>query len=120
MPDNSEQLILKVARVCHEANRAWCIANCDYSQLLWDHAPEWQMNSAVAGVRGVLEGNGPEQSHLGWLAQKEADGWVYGDVKDPAATPPTHPCMRPYDELPEEQKRKDHMFVAIVNALMLA
>lgn len=107
----------KIARVCHEANRAWCAANGDDSQAAWDDAPAWQRESALEGVTGVLAGNGPEQSHLSWLAAKEAGGWVFGKVKDADATPPTHPCMRPYAELPPEQKLKDHLFVGIVRAL---
>lgn len=104
-----------IARVCHEANRAWCEANGDHSQPLWDDAPEWQRKSALIGVEGALGGNTPEQSHESWLAVKEADGWVYGEVKDPEAK--THPCFVPYNELPAEQRVKDHLFVAIVSTL---
>jgi hypothetical protein len=107
----------QIAMVCHEANRAWCAARGDYSQPSWSQAPEWQRASAIAGVMAALDGATPEQSHSVWLEVKRDAGWVYGPVKDPYADPPTHPCMVPYEDLPPEQRVKDHLFVAIVRAL---
>ena len=40
----------EIARVCHEANRAYCINLGDTSQSSWDEAPEWQRISANTGV----------------------------------------------------------------------
>jgi hypothetical protein len=74
--------------------------------------------SALRGVEGVLAGNGPEQSHESWLAEKKADGWRYGPIKDPAAK--THPCFVPYAELPPEQKGKDAIFVGVVREVAKA
>jgi len=106
-----------IARVCHEANRAWCAEHGDQSQPPWDAAPEWQRTSAIAGVEHALANpdGTPRDSHESWLKHKDADGWTYGPVKDPEAK--THPCMLPYDELPPEQRAKDALFTAIVRAL---
>jgi hypothetical protein len=49
------------------------------------------------------------------MADKVAAGWHYGEVKDAEAK--THPCMVAYEELPFEQRVKDHVFRAIVSAL---
>lgn len=111
----SKARIERIARVCHEANRAWCTANGDTSQPTWDAAPDWQRESALSGVQGALAGNTPEQSHESWLAEKTRTGWRYGPVKDPVAK--THPCMVPYQQLSPEQQAKDHLFTAIVRAL---
>jgi hypothetical protein len=107
----------RIAIVCHEANRIWCRLDDDYSQPHWDEAPLWQIDSAVKGVIYALEHPDaqPEDSHNSWMAHKIADGWVYGEVKDPEAK--THPCIVPYDQLPEWQQKKDKMFLAIVRAL---
>ncbi len=89
---------LKLRPVPHDrTNRAWCIAHGDLSQPAWDDAPEWQRSSAMTGVQGVIDGNGPRESHACWLAEKEATGWKFGPVKDPEAK--EHPCFVPYDEL---------------------
>lgn len=105
-----------IARICHEANRALCLALGDESQPHWEVAPDWQRDSAIAGVNAHLERpRSPEESHQLWLEHKQAAGWVYGPTKDPEAK--THPCIRPYAELPLDQRRKDFLFAAIVFAL---
>jgi len=106
-----------IAKVCHEANRAWCAANDDDSQLSWDDAPEWQIDSAINGVEYALRRPNVTiaDMHSNWMAEKIEDGWIYGEVKDPIAK--THPCMVPYDQLPEFQRKKDALFLAIVRAL---
>ena len=107
----------RVASVAHEANRMFCRTHGDFSQPDWDTAPAWQTESALDGVLFHMDnlGAGPEASHDNWFAMKEADGWVYGLVKDPDAK--THPCMVPFNQLPREQQAKDHLFRAIVHAL---
>lgn len=105
-----------IARVCHDANRAWQIATGDPAPSpTWDEAPEWQRESARLGVRDALRGLTPEALHERWSAHKLAEGWLYGEVKDADAR--THPCLVPYDELPPEQRAKDALFGAIVGTL---
>lgn len=109
---------LDIARVAHEASRAYCITLGDNSQLPWDEAPAWQRESVIAGVQFIADDprRSPVDSHISWCDHKYATGWTYGPVKDEVAK--THPCLRPYHELPEEQRRKDALFVAIVRALL--
>jgi hypothetical protein len=109
--------IVEIARVCHEVNRAYCTSQGDHSQPTWEDAPDWQRESAMAGVAAIIANpdTTPEQSHEGWMAQKEADGWTYGETKD--AELKTHPCFRPYAELPLAQRTKDYLFGAVVRAL---
>lgn len=105
-----------IARTCHEVNRAYCYALGDHSQPAWYDAPEWQRASARMGVDLHTMGNfGPESSHISWMRQKEAEGWVYGPIKDPEAK--QHPCMVPFAQLPVEQQAKDFIFRAVVHAL---
>ena len=113
-PDQTETL----AHVAHESNRAYCRSIGDDSQPAWDDAPEWQKSSARNGVAGILSGNTPEQSHESWLAQKEAEGWKYGPVKNPDLK--EHPCFVPYAELPEAQQVKDHVFAGVIRAMHTA
>ena len=105
-----------IARVCHEANRAIQVIQGDPAPSShWDDAPIWQRDSAVEGVAKASQGQGPEQLHESWCEFKRADGWVFGPVKD--AENKLHPCVVAYDQLPEEQKIKDDVFAAIVEAL---
>ena len=109
-----------IAKVCHEANRAYCRALGDHSQLSWEDAPEWKRSSAVKGVEFIRDNPeaGPSASHDSWLAQKKAEGWKYGAVKD--AEKKEHPCFVPYETLPAEQKAKDYIFGAIARTLLAA
>ena len=104
----------QIAHLCHEVNRAYCRTLGDDSQPSWEAAPTWQKTSAIAGVTAILKQPTltPEQSHEGWLAQKRAEGWTYGPVKDPDRK--QHPCMMDYHDLPREQQTKDHLFGAVV------
>jgi RyR domain len=109
-----------MAKVCHEANRAYCQTLGDYMQPEWEYAPEWQIQSARNGVAfhlNELEHGrtpAPSASHEHWLAEKRADGWKYGPVKNPETK--EHPCFVPYEELPLDQRRKDYLFAAICKA----
>lgn len=110
--------IVKIASVCHEANRMWCACNGDHSQPEWMDAPQWQVESAINGVEHALAHPDAtaEDMHKSWMNAKFDDGWIYGEVKDPVAK--THPCMLlSYDQLPEFQRKKDALFLAIVRAL---
>jgi hypothetical protein len=106
-----------IARVCHEANRAYCLALGDASQPAWYDAPEWQRTSAIKGVEFCLAHPTapPSASHDSWLDEKRATGWRYGPTKDPERK--EHPCFVPYYELPVEQRRKDALFQAVVRAI---
>lgn len=106
------QLIEAIAAACHQQNQAWCIAHGDMSQADWLATPANIRASAIDGVEHALTGAGPMESHQNWRRFKEADGWVYGPVKDVVAK--THPCMVPYSDLPPAQQHKDNLFIAMV------
>lgn len=109
--------IEQIASVCHEANRAYCEAMGDNSQVPWSAAPEWQKKSAIDGVMYHINNpkSKPEDSHNEWMAQKKAEGWKRGKEKD--AEKKTHPAMVPYNMLPKEQKAKNFILIGIVRAM---
>lgn len=106
---------IAIAMMCHAINAAYCQSMGDDSQPTWDDAPDWQRNSAIAGVEMHLANPDatPEQSHESWYKVKEAEGWKYGEVKDMEKK--EHPCFLPYEELPDEQKAKDYLFRTTVH-----
>jgi hypothetical protein len=116
--------IERTARVCHEANRAYCASIGDNSQPGWNDAPDWQRRSAIKGVEFHIahlaagDKPSPSASHDCWLNEKRAEGWKFGPTKDPAKK--EHPGFVPYNELPIEQRMKDYIFFAIVEAFWAA
>ena len=113
-----QPLPYQIAKTCHEVNRAYCLSIGDTSQRYWDDAPEWQKESAVAGVREVL--NNPDitavELHQKWCDFKMGEGWIYGTEKDADAK--THHCLVSYDRLPVEQQLKDGLFHAVVHSFL--
>ena len=114
----SKEFVHSAARLAHAANRAYCESLADYSVKPWDQLSDDEHDRIVDGVWYIVENPaaGPSSLHSNWLNYMIADGWKYGDVKDPRLK--THPCMVTFDELPLEQQSKDHIFRAIVLELM--
>lgn len=46
-----------------------------------------------------------ENVHDVWAAGRMSEGWVYGEQRDDKKK--THPCILPYDKLPEAEKDYD-------------
>lgn len=113
--DAHQMICEQLAKVCHQANKAYCEVIGDKSQVNWEEAPEWQRQSAISGVRFHLkEDRQPSDSHENWMKEKLADGWVFGEVKD--AVKKTHPCIVAYEKLSPLQQNKDILFLNIVKA----
>jgi hypothetical protein len=117
MPQLDDSSLWKIARVMHEAVRAWQKANDQPSSPSWSRAPKWMREASREAVSWRL-GNPKAASsaqHDQWLAQKKAAGWKYGKTKN--GVKKTHPMMVPYSELPEVERRKDAMVGALIDSL---
>jgi hypothetical protein len=112
-----EDFVVTIARVCHEANRALCIEQEDYSQKDWDNSSNELKISAINGVKYHIDNPeaSPAASHENWMRLKVVNGWVWGKTKSEVLK--THPCLVPFEKLPVEQQAKDHLFSSIVRAL---
>jgi hypothetical protein len=106
-----------IAKVCHQANKAYCESLGDMYQTNWEHSPKWQKDSAISGVKFHLDNHDAKASdiHNSWMNEKLDAGWKWGATKDPESR--EHPCIIPFEELPKEQQVKDILFKAVVDAL---
>lgn len=113
----SKVVIVAIAIACHQANKAWCEQNGDFSQRDWKFAEDQQRQSAINGVEFRLNNPnaGHDAQHNSWMKEKLDQGWKFGEKKDADAK--THPCLVPFEKLPDFQKKKDALFCAIVDAL---
>jgi len=48
-----------------------------------------------------------ENAHDMWAAQRLGDGWSYGPQRNDEQK--HHPCLVPYDQLPESEKEYDRL-----------
>ncbi len=62
-----------------------------------------------ASLQGLME-RLAENTHDVWAAQRIAEGWTYGPSRDEAAK--KHPCLVPYEQLPESEKEYDRRTAA--------
>lgn len=106
-----------IARVCHEANRAYRRMLGEDPGNEWDYASEEIRDSAFNGVLTLLldPRSTPQEMHESWMKEKLAHGWAYGPEKNEHDR--THPCLVSYEDLPEDQRTKDKLFSAIIRAL---
>lgn len=106
-----------IAAMCHEINRAYCEAIGDFSIKPWETTDQGIKANAYQGVMFRLTNplSSPKDMHANWAKDKSRAGWVYGPVKD--AEKMTHPCLVPYDQLPQEQRIKDNLFMATVDSM---
>lgn len=111
----------RIAEVCHEANRAYCKAigeDVPLALVPWDESPEWQKEAVIRGV--ILIDLKPESTaedlHKSWVAEMQADGWVFGNELD--RTKKYHPLMVYFDELPHNQRVRDQIFLAIAGTAL--
>lgn len=112
----------KIAIICHQANQTYCASIDDPVPYNWGECTPEHRASVIDGVQGVIEsfrmpdGHSREKSHNRWMERKLREGWRYGEKKDEVEK--THPCLLPYDSLPELQQVKDALFANIVRSFI--
>ena len=109
-----------ISRVAYEANRLYVHVFGLHETLHppWSEAPEWMQRTVRVGVQAVANNpaSTPKDSHISWMKMKLSEGWKYGKVK--SADRKEHPCFKPYEELPKEQRAKDRLFIAVARSLL--
>ena len=115
-PETANEMEI-IARVAHEAMRAYKRALGEDEIPAWDEAPDWMHESTLTAVRDRLADPDapPSAQHEAWMVEKRSAGWRHGPVKDAEAK--THPMMIPYEELPDTERRKDALIQAVIDAL---
>jgi hypothetical protein len=60
-------------------------------------------------IKRLIEGLA-ENAHDIWALQRIKDGWTYGESRDDGEK--KHPCLVPYNELPESEKEYDRIMAS--------
>jgi len=107
-----------IARVCHEANRAYCQSIGDPSKKPWEEESDELRASCMDGVLTIADDPDvtPERLHEKWWDKKKLEGWGYAVVKNEELK--QHPCCISYGYLPRPQRIKDELFHAVARALL--
>ena len=59
----------------------------------------------LSGNLGLLVEPMAKNVHEVWASSRISQGWTYGEQRNDEMK--THPCLVPYEELPEEEKEYD-------------
>lgn len=59
-----------------------------------------------------------KNTHDAWAAQRLSEGWRYGKTRDDERK--LHPCLLPYEELPEAEKEYDRITATETLKLIMA
>lgn len=106
-----------IARVVHEAIRAYQTALGEDAAASWEDAELWLKHLTLSGVE--FRANNPAAPiaalHDRWALELRQNGWNYGAVKDTHLK--THPSLVPFEQLSQSERRKDVLFGSIVDAL---
>ncbi len=106
----------RIAEICHEVDRAYCEAWDDFSPKPWAESSPELRSSVLAGVKIHRESDiSVAATHEAWVKFKMAEGWSWGPEKDEEEL--QHPSLLAFHQLPREQRAKDFIFKAIVEAL---
>lgn len=118
MQSISDDKVDIIAEVCHETNRAYCLAIDDHSHLPWDEVSIELKASTIMGVKYLIShpDANPKEMHDKWMEHKLANGWRYGLTKD--VDNKVHPALLPYNELPKNERIKDYIFLTIVRNVL--
>jgi hypothetical protein len=109
-----EEAVTVIARAVHETIRASQAALGEKEAPSWPEAG-WMQASSREAVEFALGNSTPGAQHEAWMAEKRRGGWSYGSEKSEAKK--THPSMVPFGELPESERQKDEVLIAVVKAL---
>ena len=64
---------------------------------------EIELTEDILGLAELLA----RSNHDNWAVQRIKDGWKYGPLRDDNLK--QHPCLVPYEELPESEKEYDRI-----------
>lgn len=107
---------IRIAQLLHKLMVYQALYVEDRPMRLWedlDPKDQAMYMDAVAWIQ--MESVTPDMIHDFWIKRMEAQGWIYGVIKDPVHK--THPCMCPYEQLTEYEKAKDVQFLALSRML---
>lgn len=109
---------VSAARIANAVNNALRMHFNEPANAAWDELDDESRHRALIGVAKAAEmpDMTPPECHKLWVESMAKDGYRYGEQIDYVRK--EHPAMVPYTQLPEPQKLKTQLFLAIVRSVL--
>jgi len=112
---DKEKLIEKRGRFVYESARLAAIAvNAPVIPVEWEKRKKSFKDQFLKAIEMECVENrsgGPHVAHMNWMDAYRKMGWKYG--KEYNEEKKTHPDMVSYEELPQKERDKDSVFLAL-------
>lgn len=107
-----------IAKIAHEVNRSVKMFYGEEETPNWTDADKGMRNRAMIGVEKVIANRSitAAEIHAEWVKTMLQDGWTFGPVLDTISK--RHPNLIRYEDLPDTQKLKDHLYLAVINGFL--
>ena len=105
------------AKAAHDANFHYNkFRGIDRDGKLWEDCSDEEKHRLLNAAGRIFDNPKltPEELHKLWCEDMLSRGWKYGDAYSFADK--THPCIASYNEIPDEDKLKDTMYLSIIRA----
>lgn len=105
----------KIAQIIHGATAPIGRIACGNPIPVWEDLSVGQRCRAAVAVDDLMRNphiKEPEDFHDIWANPLYDDGWVWGPVY--SLKTKQHPCLVPYDELPDAEKIKDMIWASLI------
>lgn len=109
---------ITAAKITNAVNNALRMHFNEPANPNWEELDEESKHRALVGIAKAAENPDmtPQECHKLWIESMAADGYRYGEEIDYVRK--EHPAMVPYVQLPEPQKLKTQLFLAIVHTVI--
>lgn len=104
-----------MAKVAHEAVRAYSEGLGDFSQVPWEVTPEWQRESVLKQVELCVADMKIGDVQTTWASWMIGRGWHYGPRVDPNLK--MHRALVPWADMTESDRVKLRMVMWITGVL---
>lgn len=106
------QILAKIAEQAHAVNNVWTKEVGNETRPEWNTLSQEDKEHYIHAVSNAIDSKlySPAEAHKQWSTWMLAQGWEHGEYNRDEKK---HPNLIPFEQLPESEKVKDILFIAV-------